>query len=148
MKANIIAIRAITAEFARQFVQPFLWLGVGIMAMLLLLVGLLAFTFSQWWWLLVIPIVLLGLVGIVVWLLVRFILGRISPRLDGQQKAATKQFVTKLQFATETIQTPYPIIIFYVIRDIILRRDSGFISELTQQSKTLRPDFEELKKLF
>jgi hypothetical protein len=148
MKANIAAIRAITAEFARQFVQPFLWLGVGIMAVLLLLVGVLAFSFSQWWWLLIIPIILLGLVGIVVWLLVRFVLGRVSPRLDGQQQAATKQFVTKLQFATETIQTPYPIIIFYVVRDIILRRDSGFISELTQQSKTLRPDFEELKKLF
>jgi hypothetical protein len=35
-----------------------------------------------------------------------------------------------------------------VVRDIILRKDTGFISEVTQQSKTLRPDFEELKQLF
>jgi hypothetical protein len=148
MKSNVAAIRAVTAEFARQFVQPFVWIGLGIIIVILIIIGLLAFTVSAWWGLLIIPVILIGIVASVVWLLVRYILGRISPHLDAKQKIATKQFVTKLQFATETIQTPYPIIIFYVMRDIILRKDAGFINEVTQQSKTLRPDFEELKKLF
>jgi hypothetical protein len=148
MKSNIAAIRAVTAEFAKQFVQPFIWIGLGVMVVLLVIIGLLIFSVSSWWGLLLIPVALLGIVATVIWLLVRLILGTISPRLDVKQKAATKQFVTKLQFATETIQTPYPIIIFYVVRDIILRKDTGFISEVTQHSKTLRPDFEELKKLF
>jgi hypothetical protein len=148
MKPSISAIRAITAEFTRQFVRPFLWTGLGMIAVMVCLMAILAFTLSPWWWLLTVPIAALGLVGLVIWVLVRFILGQVSPHLNQQQKMATKQLVTKLQSATETIQTPYPVIVFYVIRDIILRRDSGFISEVTQQSKTLRPDFEALKKLF
>lgn len=148
MKSSITAIRAITTEFARQFIQPFLWVGLGLIILMIVAVGSLALYLSQWWWLLLAPIILFGIAGTVVWLLVRFILDSVSPHLNPKQKTATKHFVTKLQTTTETIQTPYPVIVFYVVRDVILRKDSGFISEMTQQSKTLKPDFEELKKLF
>ena len=148
MKSSINAIRAVTAEFARQFIQPFLWVGLGLIVLMIVAVGSLAFTLSEWWWLLLAPVILFGIVGTVIWLLVRFILSRVSPHLNTKQKTATKQFVTKLQFTTETIQTPYPVIVFYVIRDIILRKDSGFISEVTQNSQTLKPEFEKLRSLF
>jgi hypothetical protein len=148
MKASITAIRAITAEFARRFIQPFIWVGLGLVILMIVSVGSLALTLSQWWWVLLAPVILFGIAGTVVWLLVRFILNRVSPHLNAKQKKAVKQFVTKLQTTTETIRTPYPVIVFYVIRDIILRKDSGFINEVTQQSKTLKPDFEELTKLF
>lgn len=148
MRSNIAAIRAVTAEFARQFIQPFIWTALGMIVFMLIIVGWLALALSEWWWLLGIPIFLFTVIGMVIWLITRFILNRISPRLNAKQKKAIKEFVTKLQFTTEAIQTPYPLIIFYVIRDIILRKDSGFISEITQQSQTLKPDFEELKRLF
>lgn len=148
MKPSITAIRAITAEFARQFVQPILWVVLGIIVCLMIIVVLLAVNLSAWWWLLAIPVVILGFAVAIVWLLVRLILAGLSPRLNTTQKAATKQFVSKLQFASETIQTPYPVMIFYVIRDIIFRRDKGFLSEVTEQSRTLKPDFDALKKLF
>ena len=148
MKSSIAAIRAVTAEFARQFVQPFWWVGIGMIAVMVAIMTILALTLSPWWWLLAIPIAIVGLIGLVIWFLVGFILKRVSPSLNQKQKTATKHFVTKLQLATETIQTPYPVIAFYVVRDIILRRDTGFISEVTEQSKTLRPDFEHLRQLF
>ena len=148
MKPNITAIRAITAEFVGQFVRPFFWVALGILACLVIITILLAINISPWWWLLAIPVVMLGIVGTVIWLIVRFILSRLSPRLTTEQRTATKGFVTKLQFTKDTIQTPYPLIIFYVIRDIILRRDRGFISEVTEHSRTLKPDFEKLKGLF
>jgi hypothetical protein len=148
MKSHIAAIRAITAEFARQFVQPFLWIGIAVITLVLVLISILAFTISQWWWLAAIPMFLLGCVGGVLWLLIHIILNGLSPRLDAAQKAATKQFTAKLQFAVETLQTPYPLIIFFVIRDIILRRNTGFLSEVAQHSKTLQPDFNALRKLF
>lgn len=148
MKPNIAAIRAITAEFARQFVQPFFWVALGLLVCLVIITVLLAVNISPWWWLLAIPVVILGLAGIVIWLIVRLILQGLSPRLNLDQKTATKQLVTKLQFTKDTIQTPYPLIIFYVIRDIIFRRDKGFLSEVTEHSRTLKPDFEALKKLF
>jgi hypothetical protein len=148
MKSSIAAIRAVTAEFARQFVRPFWWVGIGMIAVMVAIMTILALTLSAWWWLLAIPIAIVGLIGLVIWFLVGFILKRVSPSLNQKQKTATKHFVTKLQLATETIQTPYPVIAFYVVRDIILRRDTGFISEVTEQSKTLRPDFEHLRQLF
>lgn len=148
MKASITAIRAITAEFARRFIQPFIWVGLGLIILMIVSVGSLAITLSPWWWLLLAPIIIFGIAGTVVWLLVRFILNRISPHTNAAQRKAVKHFVTKLQTTTETIQTPYPVIVFYVVRDIILRKDSGFISEVTQQSKTLKPDFDNLTKLF
>ena len=148
MKPSIAAIRAITAEFARQFIRPFFWVGLGLIACLVIITILLAANISAWWWLLAIPVVILGIAGTIVWLIVRFILYQLSPRLSAEQKTATKQFVGKLQFARETIQTPYPVMIFYVVRDIIFRRDQGFLSEVTQHSRTLKPDFDRLKGLF
>lgn len=148
MKSSIAAIRAVTAEFARQFIQPFIWTALGMIVFMLIIVIWLAVALSEWWWLLGIPIFLFTIFGMIIWLVVRFILNRISPRLNAKQRKATKGFVTKLQFTTEAIQTPYPVIVFYVIRDIILRKDSGFINEVTQKSQTLKPDFEELKQLF
>lgn len=148
MKASITAIRAITAEFAKQYIRPFFWVGLGIVACLLIITILLAVNISAWWWLLAVPVVAFGIVGLIIWLIVQFVLSQLAPRLNTEQKTATKQFVGKLQFASETVQTPYPVMIFYVIRDIIFRRDQGFLSEVTQHSRTLKPDFDALKELF
>jgi hypothetical protein len=148
MKSHITTIRAVTVEFAMQFVRPYLWWALGIIGGLLVIVGILAFTISQWWLLLAVPIVLLGLVGTVIWQIVRFIASQLSPKLNVQQKTATKKFVTKIHHVTETVQTPYPLIMFRIVKDIITRTDTGLIQEVTQQSTTLRPDFEELRKLF
>jgi hypothetical protein len=148
MKSHIAAIRAATVEFAMQFIRPFLWWGVGIAGGLLVIISILAFTVSQWWWLLAIPVILLGLMGIVIWLIIRFIAGQLSPRLNAEQKAATIKFVTKIHYVTETVRTPYPLILFRIATDIITRTDAGLIQEVTEQSTTLRPDFDALRKLF
>ncbi len=148
MKSHIAAIRAITAEFAGQFIRPFLWIACGIILSLLAVVALLVYLVSEWWLLLLVPIIMITLVGVIVWLVVQFILKTLSPPLNAQQKNATKEFVGKLESTIETIQTPYPVIMFYIIRDIVFRRDSGFISETTDRSKTLKPDFEALRQLF
>jgi hypothetical protein len=148
MKPNIVVIRAITVEFARQFIQPFVWIVLGIIVFLLLITGVLAFTVSQWWWLLAIPIIAIGLIGATIWIIVRLIAKRISPQLNTQQKVAVRQFIDKLRFVVETARTPYPIIVLIVIKDLITRKENGIIQEMATQSKTLRPDFEELRKLF
>ena len=148
MKSHITTIRAVTAEFAGQFIRPFMWIALGIILTLVAIVGLLVFLLSEWWLLLLVPIIIISLAMLITWLVVQFILKTLSPRLDTQQKNATKEFVSKLEFAIETMQTPYPVIMFYIIRDIIFKRDAGFISEVAQKSKSLRPDYEELTRLF
>lgn len=148
MKPNVVVIRAITVEFAWQFIKPFMWIALGIIIGLLCIVGVLAFTISQWWWLLAIPIIILGLIGTTVWIIVRLIARRISPRLNTEQKTAVGQFINKLRFVVETARTPYPFIILIVIKDIVTRSENGLIQTMITQSKTLRPDYEDLKKLF
>lgn len=148
MKSNSNVIRALTVEFTRQFIRPFVWAAIGILMGLLLVIGVLAFTVSHWWWLLAIPVVIIGLIGVIIWWIVRLIASRISPDLDADQTIAIRKFIDKLKFVIETVRTPYPIIIFYVVRDIILRKEDGFIKEMIMQSKSLRPDYEELKKMF
>lgn len=148
MKPDITTLRAITVEFASQFIRPFVWTAVGILTGLLLIVCLLTFTVSHWWWLLAIPVFVIGLIGTIIWIIVRFIVNQISPKLNTEQRVATKKFINKLKFVVETAQTPYPIIIFFVIKDIITHKENGIIQEMVTQSKTLRPDYEELKKLF
>lgn len=148
MKSNSNVIRALTVEFTRQFIRPFVLAAIGILMGLLLVIGVLAFTVSHWWWLLAIPVVIIGLIGVIIWWIVRLIASRISPDLDADQTIAIRKFIDKLKFVIETVRTPYPIIIFYVVRDIILRKEDGFIKEMIMQSKSLRPDYEELKKMF
>ena len=125
-----------------------MWIALGILLTLLAIVGLLAYLVSEWWLLLLVPIIIVSLVGLIIWLVVRFILKSLSPRLNAQQKNTTKEFVGHLEQTVEAIRTPYPIIIFFIIRDIVFRRDAGFISEVTQQSTTLKPEFEKLRQLF
>lgn len=147
MKPDVIVIRALTVEFARQFIRPFIWMALGIIAGLLVLTGVLAFTLSHWWWLLAIPILLIGLIGVIIWLVIHLIAKQLSPRLDAQQKYAVEEFIDKLRFVVETVRTPYPIIILGVIWDIITRNENGIIRKMATQSKTLRPDYEKLRKL-
>ena len=148
MKSNVLAIRAITAEYATQLIQPFVRWGIVIIIVLLLAIALLAFQFSHWWWLLAIPIVILTITGTVLYVVSRLIITRLSPPLNLEQSQATVQFVIKAQTVTESMQTPYFLIVFYVVKDIVLRRKSGFVETLITDSKRLRPDFNKLRKLF
>lgn len=148
MKSHISAIRAITAEFAGQFIRPFIWIALGVAVTLLFVTSLLAYLVSHWWLLLLIPITILSLAGLIIWLIVRFILKSLSPHMDSQQQTVTKEFVAKLEQTVETLRTPYPMIMLFIVRDIVMRRDAGFISEVTQQSRTLKPEFEKLRSLF
>ncbi len=148
MQSHISAIRAVTVQYATDFVRPLLWWGTGILVAFLVIIGVLAVNFSAWWWILAVPVLIIGCIGLAVWLVLRLIARRISPVMTTRQKTATKAFVAKVSAVTEVTQTPYPLIMFRIVKDIITRTDKGYIHQVTQHSTQLRPDFDELRKLF
>lgn len=146
--ANILAIRAVTAQYGLQLLRVTTYWTVAIFALVLIGVMVLAATVSSWWNLLLIPVVVLGSVAGIVWLITRALLRRFMPRLTSVQRTTVKGFVRKVAELSETIQTPYFIIIFYLVRDMVTRRSPGYMQQLATSSTDIARDFDLVKHAF
>ena len=141
MKPNILALRAISSTFALGIIGTAgIWGGV-IIGGLLLIIGALAYFFSVWWWAAAIPVVSIGLVGLVIWLVLRFILKNIQPAMSTDQHKATSQFVEKAQRLFDNATTPYPLLAGRIVIETALKRKDGLITEVIGDSKGLREEF-------
>lgn len=150
MDTTVLAIRAITSEYARQLLWPFLWVGVTAYIVIMLLIGWIASVASQWWWLLGIGPTILLVIALLVWLFVYLLAKRWSPILNKRQKSATKKFVKHIGKVAEQMAMPRFVIIFRVLKDATMRPTSGktFIGEIAQEPGEMRRDFDELRSLF
>jgi hypothetical protein len=73
----------------------------------------------------------------------------LRPDLTASQHQAVGAFVDKLERTSENLQTPQPVIIFRVVRDIVRRNgEQSFIASLSRDTRSLAPDFIELQKSF
>ena len=147
MSPTISVIRSIGAEFARRLFVPVAVMGIILSAVLVTGVFLLA-TLSEWWLLLLIPVVIVvsiifGVLA-VSWLVIR----TVRPPQTKTQRTAVKLYVDKLQRVSEAIQTPKFILFFRVLRDISAPRKDGFIGSMTDDTVSLKRDFSELQKIF
>ena len=147
MNLQLTLFRAIGSEFARRkFTSLILLFGsiAGVvLALMLLLVNV-----NIWWWLLAAPVMLIIIVGIAAALLAWAIIVKIRPKITKMQSRAVAGFVDKLERVTEGLQTPMPFIILRIIIDLVWKRDTPFIQQLTKDSTTLHNDFEQLVKDF
>lgn len=147
MSPTITAIRAIGAEFAARLFLPVVITCAVLSVVLIVSVFWLA-TLSQWWLLLLVPVmilvsVMIGVLGIS-WLVVR----SVRPPQAKQQRRAVKAFVDKLQRVSDAVQTPKVVLLFRIIRDIAAPRKDGFIGSMTDDTTSLQRDFLQLQKLF
>jgi hypothetical protein len=147
MKPTITVIRAIGAEFARRIIVPIIIIG-AIIAVALLAFGGWLTTQNAWWWVIEAVFILYGLIFTAAAVLALVIIRALAPTLSKTQKQSVKNFVDKLGAVAEHLQTPQPIIIFNVIRDMLRPDRHGFIESVSMESKTLAPDFIELRKDF
>ena len=147
MSATITTIRAIGAEFAIRLFIPIVVISTILAALLVIGVVSLS-TLSEWWLLLLIPVIILISVTIGVlaisWLVVR----TVRPVQTRPQLLGVKTFVDKLQRVSEAAQTPKVVLLFRIIRDIASPSKSGFIGTLTEDTSSLTRDFRDLKNLF
>jgi hypothetical protein len=149
MNATVSAIRAITSVYARQLLRPILWIGIAVYVFLLVVIGLIAYSASNWWWLLATVPSLLFVIGLVVWTITWVLSGRIAPQMNKAQLVATKKFVKHIGYVAEHMGLSRFTIIVQIIKDVVTRPKEGtFIGELAQKPGEMRRDFENLRKLF
>lgn len=147
--SKLTVARALTARFARRFIR-LADLLVAVIALILIAgVWALAYLFSAWWWLLVLPILLLLGVYLIIRIIVALIVSRIHVgRLSKQQRIALDGFIDKIQQAIEARATPLPIIALICIKDIVLHRDLTTVRKIISETTGLRRDYQDLERLF
>lgn len=150
MDQTVLAVRAITTEYAKRWLWLPLAIGVGIYVALLLVIGWIASVASQWWWLLAIVPTFIFLVALTIWIVVRVIVGRIAPVMNKQQKVAARAFVGRIDKVAERIGTPKFIILFRILKDVVMRPTSSktYIGEIASEPGEMRRAFDHLRSLF
>jgi len=147
MNPTITVIRCVGAEFATRLFYPVAVISAILCALLVTGVLLLA-TLSQWWLLLLIPVVILVCVVFGVMLITGLVIRTVRPFQTKVQRVAVKAFVDKLQRVSDAVQTPKFILLFRIVRDIAAPRKDGFIGSMTDDTVSLKRDFQALQKLF
>jgi len=147
MNPTITVIRCVGAEFATRLFYPVAVISAILCALLVTGVLLLA-TLSQWWLLLLIPVVMLVCVVFGVMLITGLVIRTVRPFQTKVQRLAVKSFVDKLQRVSDAVQTPKFILLFRIVRDIAAPRKDGFIGSMTDDTVSLKRDFQALQKLF
>lgn len=144
---NIQLIRAISAEFISRKLRSITIL-VGIVLALILSASIYLTTVSVWWWILAVPIFALCILAIIALALAHILARLFKPQISVAQNTAVSNFVDKLERVAEHVQTPMPLIIFNVARDMIWPRTPTFIQQVVGDSTTLHKDIAKLERDF
>ena len=149
MQPLILTVRAIGSEFVRRALKPLI-IVVPLVLTGLLSLGAWLITRSAWWWLLEAVLIMATIVIFVVYLLVQALIKTIEPVLNREQRQAVRSFVDKLERTAENLQTPQPVILYRIVRDIVKKRQGSdsFITAMARDSRELAPDFRALQKQF
>lgn len=143
--STFAVVRAIGVEFAKRKLQP-VAVAVAVATIVVHALGIWLISQSAWWWLLeiafIVSTIVIILLATVVWLLLR----RVSPPMNRSQRQAVGTFVNKLERIAEHVQTPQPVIIYYVVRDAIRPRQDTFIEGMIHDSTSLGGDFTKLRR--
>lgn len=150
MSSTVQAVRAVTSEYAKQLLRPILFIGVGAYALIMLIIGWIAYAASPWWLLLAFIPTILFCVGLAIWIGVRVTASRIAPTMNREQRTATRKVVKLVGSVAEQLGTPRFILIFRIIKDVVFPPSSKqtLIGELAETPGQLHRSFNELRKLF
>lgn len=150
MGSTVSAVRAVTAEYAKQILRPLLFIGSGVYAVVMALVIWIAVAVNPWWMLLGTLPTILFCVALAIWIGVRTAASRLSPDMNKAQKAATKKVVARVSTVAEQIGTPRFLLIFRIVKDVVFppKSNRSFIGELADTPSGLKKDFDALRALF
>lgn len=139
--------RSLAAEFAKRLYIP-IAITVGAALVVLLALSIWLTTLSDWWWILTIFVIGLTLLVTGAIAVAGVIIQFASPTQTRTQKRQAKALVDKMQHLAEVTATPKFVLFFQVIRDVIAPSQNGFIASLSDDTVSLRRDFNELKDSF
>jgi len=147
VKQSFSAVRAIGSEFARRTYWP-VAIIVGVSDAILLVVMVWLVSLSAWWLLLAIPVFILVVISVGLLVVARLVIGIVTPQQTSHQKQDVARFVDKLQTLSDIAQTPKPILLFRIVRDVIAPRRNGFIQSASSDTLSLKKDFIDLQRTF
>lgn len=139
----VLAIRAVSAEFARRMYIPVVCIA-GSLALIVLIVLIWLTTLSGWWWLLLAPVILLLVAGIVVALVSGLIIKLVNPAQNKKQRGLVTSFVDEIQTTSDVVHTPKFIILFRLVKDITFPGKKSYINELTTTAVSLKAGLQEI----
>lgn len=150
MDSTILAIRAVTAEYAKRLLWLPLIIGVAAYVVVLLLVGWIASSAGAWWWFLAILPTGIFMVALALWILARLFAMRLAPSMNKAQRQAVRHFSKRIDKVAEHVGTPKFILIFRITKDLVARPTAGktFIGEIAQEPGEMRRAFDDLRSLF
>lgn len=147
MNPTIAVVRAIGTEFVRRSLWPLTLIGGSVVLVLVGLGGWLT-TLNVWWWLLETVFLMLAIAYLIITVAVWTIIKLVRPDMTKSQRTAVGNYVDKLQRVADNVQTPQPVLLFRVVRDVVRPRQDGFIETVSRDSKGLAPDFVSLIRKF
>jgi hypothetical protein len=147
MGSNTTAIRVISAVFIRRIIKWVIGITFAVFVIAFLLTAYLATTFSVWWWLLLIVIWPVCIIALLIsgglWIAANRLQSKLLNKKESRQILA---FTDKIFGIADNAQMPYPLLLIMVGKDIIRGRQSSFIAGTINDSKSLRSDYEEIRK--
>lgn len=149
MNSKLNAIRALAAYNAQRSLSLFTAIFTAVITVLVVSTVALAYFFSPWWLIVMLPIALFLLAFLVIRKIVDKIISRIHRHpFTKRQREQLEKFTGGLKNLAEIKNTPVFIYAIITIWDVLRRRDETTIQQIINSSKCLKADFAELEKHF
>ena len=147
MFQKLTVIRAVSQYYTLRIIRFFTIVAVILIVLLLSFDGWLAYQFSPWWLLLMVPILAILIAFLIVRAIVHYVALRVYPtRLSKQESADIKAFIDKLSSVIE-VRHMHPVMISLAsIKDIVLYRELRTIKTIIENSSTLSADYADLER--
>ena len=133
----VLAVRAVSAEFAQRIFLPVVLITGGVIVVLLGVTIWLT-TLSGWWWFLLAPLIIVTILSIFATVIGWIALRILTPEQTKDQKKQVRSFVDDLQETSEAVQTPMFILLFRVLKDVLFPSKESYIRKLSSTALSLK----------
>lgn len=149
MKPRVRATRALAAYTASRSLRLVSLIALAVFVVLLGLIWLLAAQVSSWWWVMLIPVLIIGAIVLIIRFIVRRIIRAVYPDpLSKPQRESLDHLTEKVTRLAATRSTPLPVLALLTLKDIVVHRDATTIRGLFNDSRALAGDLRELESQF
>ncbi len=148
MQPTFNAMRAITFVLFRRIFLPIAWIVGGILATVWgSIIALALLVHSSWLWafVIIIPVTLVALAILwATWLAS----GRLAPKsMTRDERKFIQGFSDKVIRIAETRATPLPVIALLIAKDVARGKKSSYVESLIADTKSLKGDFEVIRRM-
>lgn len=148
MQSQITTMRAIGSEFLLRKLKKLVLIGVVVGLIIFGLIAYAGIAFSGWFFILLIIFAPVAMVPFFLWVVLKLVGRFMVPQMSTEQRTLLSAFVDKLERVAEHAQTPVFVIMFRIAKDILMNNEQGFIRRVTDDSTTLRPEYDALQLAF